>query len=46
MREPERDLSRLEDILAAITCVEEYTHELSEMQLKVDKLRNETYSCA
>ena len=28
MREPERDLSRLEDILAAIKCVEEYTKEL------------------
>ena len=39
MREPERDLSRLEDILAAIKCVEEYTKDLSEVQLKGDKLR-------
>lgn len=39
MREPERDLSRLEDILSAINCVEEYTNGLSEEQLKEDKLR-------
>lgn len=39
MREPERDLSRLEDILSAIKCVEEYTKDLSEIQLKEDKLR-------
>ena len=39
MREPERDKSRLEDILTAIKCVEEYTGNLSEAQLKEDKLR-------
>lgn len=39
MREPERDLSRLEDILSAIQSVEEYTKNLSELQLKEDKLR-------
>lgn len=39
MREPERDQSRLEDILSAIKCVEEYTMNLSETQLKEDKLR-------
>ena len=38
MREPERDLSRLEDILSAIDNVEEYTKDLSETQLKEDKL--------
>ena len=39
MREPERDLSRLEDILNAITCVEEYTNDISEDELRNDKLR-------
>ena len=39
MREPERDLSRLNDILAAITCVEEYCKDISEKQLKEDRLR-------
>ena len=39
MRKPERDLSRLEDILSAIESVEEYTTGLSEVQLKADKLR-------
>lgn len=39
MREPERDLSRLEDILSAIQCVEEYTKDINEEQLKGDKLR-------
>lgn len=39
MREPERDLSRLEHILSAIECVEEYTNNMSEEQLKIDKLR-------
>ena len=39
MREPERDKSRLEDILTAINCVEEYTGNLSETQLREDKLR-------
>jgi len=39
MREPERDQSRLEDILSAINCVEEYTKHLTETQLKEDRLR-------
>lgn len=39
MREPERDQSRLEDILSAINCVEEYTKNLTETQLKEDRLR-------
>ena len=39
MREPERDLSRLEDILSAIKNVEEYTKDFCEFQLKEDKLR-------
>ena len=39
MREPERDLSRLEHILTAIDCVEEYTKDINEEQLKDDKLR-------
>ena len=39
MREPERDQSRLEDILSAIKCVEEYTKNLTENQLKEDRLR-------
>ena len=39
MREPERDQSRLEDILSAINCVEEYTKNLTENQLKEDRLR-------
>lgn len=30
---------RLEDILTAIKCVEEYTHGICEEQLKADKLR-------
>ena len=38
MREPERDISRLEHILAAIECVEEYTNGISEQRLKEDKL--------
>ena len=36
MREPERGLSRLEHILSAIECVEEYTNNMSEEQLKID----------
>ena len=39
MREPKRDKSRLENILTAIECVEEYTNTLSEAQLREDKLR-------
>lgn len=39
MREPKRDKSRLENILTAIECVEEYTNNLSEAQLREDKLR-------
>lgn len=39
MREPERNQSRLEDILSAINCVEEYTKNLTENQLKEDRLR-------
>ncbi len=39
MREPERDKARLEHILSAIECVEEYTKNISEAQLKEDKLR-------
>lgn len=39
MRESERDLSRLDDILSAIACVEEYTKDIGETQLKGDKLR-------
>jgi uncharacterized protein with HEPN domain len=39
MREPERDQSRLEHILSAINCVEEYTKNLTENQLKEDRLR-------
>lgn len=38
MREPERDISRLEHILTAISCVEEYTEGVSEDQLRQDKL--------
>ena len=38
MREPERDFSRLEDILSSIENVEEYTKNLSELQLKENKL--------
>lgn len=39
MREPERDIARLEHILTAIECVETYTESISEEQLKADKLR-------
>lgn len=39
MREPKRDTSRLQHILDAIICVEEYTSCISEDQLKDDKLR-------
>ena len=39
MRDPERDKSRLEHMLNAISCVEEYTGSFSEEQLKEDKLR-------
>jgi len=38
MREPERDKDRLEHILSAIDCVEEYTKEINEEQLKEDRL--------
>lgn len=38
MREPKRDLSRLEHILSAIECVEDYTNGISKLQLKEDKL--------
>lgn len=38
MREPNRDFSRLEHILAAIACVEDYTNGISEEQLKENKL--------
>ena len=34
MREPERDFSRLQHILTAITCVEEYINGISEEELK------------
>ncbi len=39
MREPKRDLSRLEHILTAISCVQEYVNGLSEEDLKNDRLR-------
>ena len=39
MREPEKDISRLEHILSAIECIEDYTQGISEGQLKEDKLR-------
>lgn len=39
MREPEKDLSRLEHILEAISFIEEYTCSISEEELKNDKLR-------
>ena len=39
MREPERDIARLEHILSAIDCVENYICEISEQQLREDKLR-------
>ena len=39
MREPERDIARLEHILSAIECIEDYTKEISEQQLKENKLR-------
>ena len=38
MREPDRDKARLEHILTAINCVEEYTKGISEQQLKDDRL--------
>lgn len=38
MRELERDIVRLEHILSAIACVEDYTEGISEEQLKNDKL--------
>ena len=38
MREPERDIQRLEHILNAIECVEDYTKGISEQQLKEDRL--------
>ena len=38
MREPERDLSRLEHILEAIGCVENYVDGISKEQLEKDKL--------
>ena len=38
MREPKRDISRLEHILRAIACVEEYTSDLNEDQLKENRL--------
>ena len=38
MREPDRDFSRLEHILTAISCIEEYTNNISEERLKEDKL--------
>lgn len=34
MREPDRDITRLEHILNAINCVEEYTNGITETQLK------------
>lgn len=39
MREPKRDRNRLEHILNAIHCIEEYTNGISEEDLKSDKLR-------
>ena len=38
MREPKRDKSRLEHILTAIACVEDYVYGISEEGLKNDKL--------
>lgn len=38
MREPKRDILRLEHIISAIECVEEYTNDISEQQLKENKL--------
>lgn len=38
MREPERDLARLEHILTAINCVEDYTKDLNENDLKENRL--------
>ena len=34
MREPERDITRLEHILNAISCIKEYTNGITEAQLK------------
>ncbi len=39
MREPERNKQRLEHILTAITCVENYTSDVSEEHLREDSLR-------
>ena len=39
MREPERDISRLEHILTAIECVEDYIKGLDEEHLIADRLR-------
>lgn len=39
MREPNRDITRLKHISAAILCVEEYTKGVTEEQLKGDRLR-------
>lgn len=39
MREPERDVSRLEHILAAIDCIEEYIKGITQEQLVADRLR-------
>ena len=39
MREPERDVSRLEHILAAIDCIEEYIKGINQEQLVADRLR-------
>ena len=39
MREPERDISRLEHILVAIENIEEYVKGIDEEQLVADKLR-------
>lgn len=39
MREPNRDITRLEHIRAAIICIEDYTNGIIEEQLKEDRLR-------
>lgn len=39
MREPERDKGRLEHVLNAIECVENYTQDVSKEDLQQDKLR-------
>lgn len=38
MREPERDITRLEHILTVIDCVEEYTKGITEAQLQENRL--------